>query len=108
EKIDLAGPSRRVRGAGQHASAGQRVDEARFADIRTAEKRDFRKGFGRQRLSLGAAGDKAAVPREQEPPGLDQLRLDLAWRKQVGRCRAVCQAAPARCMIAHCWAMLSR
>ena len=62
--------------------------------------------FAGQRSGMRGAGDKLTFTGKQQTTGLGQFRIDIARRVDVSRRRS--HAAPWRCMIVHCWAMLSR
>ena len=71
EEIDLLRASWRMGDAGQSVMAGERVDQARLADIGAPGEGDLRQARRRQGLGRGGAGDEAAFPGEEEPAGLE-------------------------------------
>ena len=73
EEIELPRAPRRVGGARQRAAAGQRVDEARLADVGAAGEGDLGQGGRGQAIGCSDARDEAAGPREQPAPGLKRL-----------------------------------
>jgi hypothetical protein len=68
EEVELARPARRTRDFGERLAAGQRIDQARLADIRPAGERDLRQDVRGDLLELGGACDEAALLREQPAP----------------------------------------
>ena len=73
EEINLLGPARRMAGAGQRLAAGQRIDEARLADIRAAGEGDFGQIVRRQAINLDRAQYEPALLREEAPARFDVL-----------------------------------
>ena len=61
----------RARDARQLLAAGERVDQARFADIGAAGEGDLDAAHRRQRGGRPGRGDKLPVAGEQTPAGLD-------------------------------------
>src|SRR5262249_1496955 len=127
--VDLPRVAGLGRGTRQRAAAGQRIDQARLADIGAAGESDFRKRDRRQRLERGGAGDKHARPAEQlarrpdlvRRPPAHQPFLACLWPflppppppPSAGAGRAVATAglalppigAPWRRMMVYCWAI---
>ncbi len=68
EEIDLLRPARRVGDARQMLPAGERVQEARLADIGAAGERHLRQSGRRQAIQRFSAGDEPAFLREQPGP----------------------------------------
>ena len=97
KKDQLLRPSRRVRGAGEAVAAGERVDEARLADIGAAGEGDLDGAHGRQCRPRSRRRHELPVGGEQFPPGLDLVGAEvghaapvrrypdaaLAWKRQV-------------------------
>src|SRR5439155_16355003 len=61
--------SRRVRGAGQRLAAGERVDEARLADVGAPGEGDLQAVHARQRFDRGGGGEKIPILAEQPVAG---------------------------------------
>ena len=77
EEVDLPGAAGRGRDPRQRSPAGERVDQARLADIGAAGEGDLRQRDRRQRLERGRARDEVAGTGEQ-----------LARRLELGRPRS--------------------
>src|SRR5205823_2038062 len=77
EEDQLLGTARRMRGPRQRVAAGQRVDQAGFADIGTAGKCDLQARNRRQGLDRGRGPEELPVAGEQLSPLFDQLRIDV-------------------------------
>ena len=75
EQVDLLGPARRVGGARQAGPAGQRVDQARLADVRSARERDLRQPRRRQLVELDHPAQEGRLLREQLAADLEALRI---------------------------------
>jgi len=69
EEIDLLGTPRRVGGAREVGPPGERVDEARFADVGTPGESDLGKFGRRQPFEISGARDERAGLREEKPAG---------------------------------------
>ncbi len=80
EKIDLLGAARGVGGAGQAIAPGQRVDQARLADIGPSGEGDFRQARHRQAVKRRRAEGEAAVLGEEQTTRFDAGRLFGVWR----------------------------
>src|SRR6185312_2133235 len=74
EEVDLPRVTRARRGARQRAAAGQRVDQARLADIGAAGEGDLGQRARDQRVERGCAGDELARTGEQLARRLDRFR----------------------------------
>ena len=86
--------------------AGETVNALEEEAKQQAEKRES----GLEQMDRSLSGEEA-------PAGLGLFRIDGSRREKRWRNAPIClcldfhgpvQAAPWRCMIAHCWAMLSR
>ncbi len=77
EDVELLRPPRRVGGAGKAGRAGQRVDEARFADIRAAGEGDFHPVGVRQVAEAHRSLDESERPREQQASRFDLGFVEL-------------------------------
>src|SRR5271166_785748 len=115
EEVDLPGPTGGVRGSSECAAPGQRVEEARLADVRTPGEGDLRQVIAGKRRRFGSAGDEPGFAGEKAPSGLNKVGVYYPRRKYLrwdrSRLRHPCrcgQAAPARCMMVHCWPILSK
>ena len=86
EEDQFLGAARRMRGARQRVAAGQRIDQARFADIGAAGERHFHARHRRQRLDRGRGPDELPVAGEELSPLFDQLRIDFGGHAKVLRC----------------------
>ena len=71
EEDQLLGAARRVRGAGQRVAAGERVDQARLADIGAADERDLDAAHLRQRRDRACRRQELPVGGEQPPAAFD-------------------------------------
>ena len=71
EEDQFLGAAGRARGARQLLAAGERVDQARLADIGAAGERDLGAAHRRQRYGRAGGGDKVPVAGEQLAAGLD-------------------------------------
>ena len=71
EEDQLLGPARRVRGARQRVAAGERVDEARLADIGAARERDLDALHARQAVERSGGGREVPRHCEQAAAGSD-------------------------------------
>ena len=69
EEVELLGAARRVRGAGQRVAPGERVDEARLADVGAPREGDLHRAHGRQAVERIAAQKKSAAPAKSLRPG---------------------------------------
>ena len=69
-EVDLLGAARRVRDAGEVGVPGQRVEQARLADVRASGEGDLRQRRRRQPGEIARAGDERASLREEQPAGL--------------------------------------
>ena len=85
EEDQFLGAARRMRGARQRVAAGQRIDQARFADIGAAGKRHFHARHRRQRFDRGRGPDELSIRRRRVfgPP-----------RSASHRCRRSCEGLP--------------
>ena len=73
EEDQLLRAARRVRGARQRLAAGERVDQARLADIGAAGEGDLDAAHRRQRRRRAGGGNEVPLAGEQPPAGLDFL-----------------------------------
>ena len=106
EEVEFLGAAGRVRGAGERLAPGERVDEARLADVRAAREGDLDALHGRQVIDAVRRPDEAGLAREQLAAGL-QVRLQgrgkrdglrqgrdqwkdfaLPWRRTLGNRKA--------------------
>src|SRR5262249_46252313 len=85
EEDELLGTARRVRRAGEALAAGERVDQARFADIGAARERDLERPLRWQRGVRSRRRRKLPVGGEQRPPGLDLVSSEVGHKGLVVR-----------------------
>ena len=71
EEDQLLGAAGRARGARQRLAAGERVDQARLADIGAAGEGDLDAARARQRGLRAGGGGELPVAGEQPAPGVD-------------------------------------
>ena len=71
EEDQLLGAAGRMRGARQRLAPGERVDQARLADIGAAGERDLDAAHRRQRFDRGRGPDELPVAGEQLAAGFD-------------------------------------
>ena len=103
EEVDLPGSTGGVGGSRERPASGQRVEEARLADVGPSGEGDLGQRMARQRAGLGRADNKPSVAGEKAASDLGEVRIyhprRKYFRQYLGR---GAQAAPWRCMIAHC------
>ena len=75
EHVDLLRAPGRARDARQLVAPGQRVDQARLADVRTPGKGHLGQARRRQLGEVGDAGDEGARLGEQLPPRFEERRI---------------------------------
>src|SRR5262249_61691735 len=69
EKDQLLGAARRMRGARERAPSGERVDQARLADVGAAGNGDLDAAHARQRRGRSGGGGELPIAREQLAAG---------------------------------------
>jgi hypothetical protein len=72
-----------MRGARQRVAAGERIDQARFADIGAAGERHLHARHRRQRLDRGRGPDELPVTGEEFSALFDQLRIDVSVHAKI-------------------------
>ena len=107
EEDQLLGAARRMRGARQRVAAGERIDQARFADIGAAGKRHLHARHRRQRLDRGRGPDELPVAGEEFSPLFDQLRIGFGGHAKVldsrRHCGSVARSNPVILVQAKTW-----
>src|SRR5438445_719488 len=83
--LDLTSPPGGIGDAGQHAAAGQRIDEARLPDIGAADKGDLGQSLRRERGGARRARDEPGFSGEESPGGLGKAGVAGARRGDLGR-----------------------
>src|SRR5439155_26495636 len=83
EEDQFLGTAWRMRGTRQRVAAGQRVDQAGFADVGTAGKGDLHARDRRQCFDRGRGPEELPVAGEQLSPLFDQLRIDGGGHAKV-------------------------
>ena len=80
EEVELARATGRVRNAGERRAPGQRVQEARLADVGAPGEGDLGQLERRQHLDPLGPGDEVAGLGEEDAPGFLVEGVDLVRR----------------------------